>query len=208
MANYESVDTSYTSSDFTEPTDMTFEQMYAVYYDDLVIYMRNHFQNLPEADHAEIVQDSMIKAMMNFDEYSDIGQNRKAWLYRITKNTALDRIRMYNRRKTDPSSETFEFTQISDRGAEKQYGDIELSESYAEGLDHIARILTDKERENGLYATFYLYAIEELQYTEIANRLGIEEGTVKSRISRIKRRLMFDAAMREYLGKEPINQES
>lgn len=205
MANFESPTISYDLSvEPAEPADMTFEQMYAAYYDSLVGFMKYKYPNLPESEHAEVIQDGMIKAMTHYDEYQDTGFSRKAWLYQIIKRTALDRLRANGRRTAEPSSDMHQFENYVDTNTDADFANVE----YHDILDHVAKVLTDKDVENGWYATFYLYAVKDMTYDAIAATLGLERGTVASRINRIRKRLILNTALREYANQEPLESKS
>ncbi|MGD2101670.1 MAG: RNA polymerase sigma factor, partial [Acidimicrobiia bacterium] len=59
-----------------------------------------------------------------------------------------------------------------------------LAESAGERINQALSRLSRRDRD-----TLLLYALEDLSYSEIAEALGIPEGTVGSRISRARRQI-------------------
>ncbi|MCL2080750.1 MAG: sigma-70 family RNA polymerase sigma factor [Oscillospiraceae bacterium] len=107
------------------------------------------------------------------------------WLYRLTINAAIDALRRSKRKSAVPFSALGEPEQVldipDDRGAPDEKAELgELKEALAEAL----KTLSDEHR-----AVFILRAVHELSYTEIAEILDLEEGTVKSRLSRAREKL-------------------
>ena len=143
---------------------------------------------LRDAEEAhDVVQEVLIKAMREprfFEEEFKI----QAWLYRVTRNLCFNLVRdrrrreviLYGQRRSevaanDPLESVFE----GERQREIMAAVDLLSAAHAE-------ILT-------------LRYYEDLSYAEIADRLGIRLGTVMSRLSRARERLLAvigqDAAM-------------
>jgi len=107
------------------------------------------------------------------------------WLYRLTINTSIDFLRAAKRRNVTPFSALGEPDQVlivpdTRNSPEKEAELSELKEALAEAL----KTLSDEHR-----AVFILRAVHELSYTEIAEILELEEGTVKSRLSRARDKL-------------------
>ena len=139
-----------------------------------------------EEDAFDMSQEAFIKA------YNSIGNFRgdsrfSVWLYRLTTNVCLDFLRAENRK--NHSSLTY----LSDEDDDKEL-DIpderfspetiaekkELREAVHKGLMSLP---------NDYRAILLLREIDGLSYDEIAKILSLEEGTVKSRIFRARKRL-------------------
>lgn len=144
--------------------------------------------------------------------YSDLGSFRgdsrlSVWLYRVTYNLCIDLLRKQKRRPT------VSLTLETEEGeAEMEFPDTrylpetelerrELQSAVREALSR----LSEEHRRILLMREF-----EDLSYTEIARLLGIQEGTVKSRIARARERVAkylvkngtFSASVRHNHGKE------
>jgi RNA polymerase sigma-70 factor (ECF subfamily) len=107
------------------------------------------------------------------------------WLYRLTINVSIDFLRTAKRKGATPFSALGEPDQVlvvpdTRHSPEKEAELSELKEALAEAL----KTLSDEHR-----AVFILRAVHELSYTEIAEILELEEGTVKSRLSRARDKL-------------------
>lgn len=126
----------------------------------------------------DVVQEVFIKAMREPRLY-DADFKIQAWLYRVTRNLCFNLVRDRRRRDTllqvgpkpgtttlDPLDAVFE--------SERQDEILEAVES-----------LTPDHRDI-LMLRYY----EDLSYAEIADRLGIKLGTVMSRLSRARDRLL------------------
>ena len=139
-----------------------------------------------EEDAYDLSQDAFLKAFTGLSSFR--GDCKfSSWLYKLTTNLCLDFIRKRNRHKVIPL--TFE-----DEDGESEYLEIpdetyapeprteqkQLRESVREGLNK----LPPQQRE-----ILVLREIGGLRYDEISRQLNIEEGTVKSRIFRARKKL-------------------
>lgn len=126
---------------------------------------------LDDRDAAEdAVQDAMVKA------YRSIGRFRaeatlSTWLYRIVANTCYDRL---NRRKREGWVDL-------DQAEEPAAG------GRAELRHHLRRAMAGLTPK--LKTCFVLYAQEGYKQREIAEMLGLQEGTVKAHVFRAKEQL-------------------
>jgi RNA polymerase sigma-70 factor (ECF subfamily) len=122
-------------------------------------------------DAKDIMQDGFIKVFQKIDQFGDKG-SFEGWVRRIMINTALEKYRsqvtMFSLDERMP---------VSDEGVQSTVID-NLS---AEDLLGLIRQLTPKYR-----MVFNLYAIEGYNHKEIAELLGISEGTSKSNLSRAR----------------------
>ncbi|MDR0839196.1 MAG: sigma-70 family RNA polymerase sigma factor [Oscillospiraceae bacterium] len=138
-------------------------------------------------DALDVSQDAFLRA------YTAIGKFRadarfSVWMYRITYNICLDRLRK-TRRRSETSLESEEGEpelQIPDLSPlpEERAVSRETAKLVRAGLDSLPPKLR---------AALVMREVNELSYAEIAASTGAREGTVKSRISRAR------AALAEYL---------
>ena len=102
-------------------------------------------------------------------------QNRKAWLIRVVRNYALDRLRETNSRGEVPISEVVQSAALT--------ADASSAYEQADILRHIPRLLTPRElacvqlRQKGL------------SYEEIGDTLKISQGTVGALLTRALKKL-------------------
>lgn len=137
-------------------------------------------------DAADISQEAFLKAFTNLSGFR--GDSKfSSWLYKLTTNLCLDHLRKRNRHKVlpltfedeDGNEETMEIPDDScspETEAERR----ELQAQVREGLSQ----LPPMQRE-----ILVLREIGGMSYEEISQQLQIEEGTVKSRIFRARKKL-------------------
>jgi len=127
---------------------------------------------------ADICQEVFIKLFRNLDKFND-GENFTAWLLAVTRNYCIDHWRKHYK--------NYEQHQELD---EKLLPVKETPEEGALSADnraYLRRMLLKLDPD--LRYILILRDIEELSYAEIARKLQIPEGTVKSRINRARLRL-------------------
>jgi RNA polymerase sigma factor (sigma-70 family) len=125
--------------------------------------------NAEEAE--DIVQEGFIKVFKKMDSFRSEG-SFEGWIRRIFVNTAIEHFRRKN--YLQPVTEKEEST------VEGKY--LSVLDSLAE-KDIIALI---QQLSPGYRAVFNMYVIEGYTHREIADILGISEGTSKSQLSRAK----------------------
>lgn len=125
------------------------------------------------ADSEDILQESFIKVFRNMKQYKDSGQ-LGGWIHRITVNTAIE---YYRKQKSIAK-------QINDL---KLDTDTEVSSELFQTIDLESLLDKIQNLPNGYRVVFNLYAIEGYNHREIAERLGISEGTSKSQFARAKK---------------------
>ena len=137
-------------------------------------------------DAADMTQEAFIKAYNSLQAFR--GDSKfSVWLYRIVSNVCLDFLRSKNRRPTVSLSVE------DDDGEDTQLDVADESQSPELLLD---RKLTRESVRRGLDSLppdyrqiLLLREVQGLSYDEIAQALGLEVGTVKSRIFRARKRL-------------------
>lgn len=139
-----------------------------------------------EQDAYDLSQDAFLKAYTNLAVFR--GDSKfSSWLYKLTTNVCLDFLRKRSRQKTVPIAyETDdgeqEYLQIPDDtfSPETEAERKELRDSVRNALAQ----LPPGQRE-----ILVLRELGQLSYEEIADRLNLEPGTVKSRIFRARKKL-------------------
>lgn len=131
--------------------------------------------NVQDAD--DLLQDTLVRAFESIDTQYKQGTNLKAWTMRIAHNRFMDICRRATTRsdnqqtleleaRNKPASldplENYEFKEISDAFEE-------LPEKYRRSL--------------------FLIAVEQFNYSEVADILEVPVGTVKSRVARARKLL-------------------
>lgn len=137
-------------------------------------------------DAADMTQEAFLRA------YRAIGSFRgdsklSVWLYRLTQNVCIDFLRSKGRKPTvsltveNEADEVQELDVADDRfDPEEQYQRKALRDAVRRGLDS----LPEEYR-----AILVLREINGLSYAEIGEQLQLEEGTVKSRLFRARKKL-------------------
>lgn len=135
-------------------------------------YMEN------DADTRDMLQEAFIKMYRNLRSYK--GESSfETWFTRIVINCCLDELR--KRKVRGESSDIEEHLHISEPRTVE--GDV-LAEERRKAVLRAVNSLSEDFR-----SIIILREFEGLSYGEVAQVLGIEEGTVKSRLNRAKRRL-------------------
>lgn len=141
-----------------------------------------------EVDAEDLVQETLLKAYRSFDRFEK-GTNAKAWLFKIMTNTFIN-----NYRAKQKESTSISFDDVDDSYLHSQLRD-KPSETGNPERDFYNKIL-DKdvvEAIEKLPAEFRMVVVlafnEGFAYQEIADILGIQVGTVKSRLHRGRKML-------------------
>ena len=103
----------------------------------------------------------------------------KAWLYRVTSNLCFNLVRNKKRR-----SAILDAAKMSDRSDADQLADIFSDERRTEVLKAISTL--SEEHQNILMMRYY----NDLSYKELSEVLDVKLGTVMSRLSRARSKLL------------------
>lgn len=135
-------------------------------------------------DAFDVSQEAFLKAYKNLGSFR-FESGFSAWLYRLTYNAAMDFIR----RNRDPRT----FSMTTDEGGELDLPVEDtglLPEEAAERSDLRRRV---REAVDRLPAdkreVIVMREFNGMSYEAIAEALGVEEGTVKSRLARARKKL-------------------
>lgn len=128
-------------------------------------------------DAEDLMQESFIQIFSNISKYK-IERNFEGWCHRIAINLCLKSIRK-NKNKFFTSELEHLTNEIDESNDDLE--SIHLSAAMA--LEELSKLPT------GYRLVFNMYAIDEMSHKEIAEQLGISEGTSRSQYSRAKQQL-------------------
>jgi len=155
-------------------------------------------------DAADLVQETYLKAFRFFDKF-ERGTNCKAWLFRILKNSYINRYR-----KTSKEPDVVGYDVVEDFYETIRDPNIAASapeeEVFSNAMDDlVARAIEELPEE--FSTVVILCDIEEITYEEIADFVDCPIGTVRSRLHRARKMLasrLYDYAReRGYGSGEP-----
>jgi RNA polymerase sigma-70 factor, ECF subfamily len=130
-----------------------------------------------DQDAEEILNDSFLKVFLNLDKYDD-KKAFKSWLRTIVVNTAIDYFRRNRQQPVLTAYEEIEKQQQID------FNEDIISAISAEEILALVRQLSPVYR-----MVFSMYVIDGYPHKEIAEKLGIKEGTSKSNLQDARRKL-------------------
>lgn len=150
--------------------------------------LRNFARGLTGApDQADdLVQASLEKALRNPDGFSP-GTRLDAWMFRIIRNTWIDMLRARRHGAIDDPEAAANV--MGEDGRATTEARLHLAE--------VRRAMAGLPEEQR--CVLMLVCVEGMRYREVAEALGIPEGTVMSRLSRARRALaerLMDAPTR------------
>lgn len=140
-----------------------------------------------ESDAEDASQDAFIRAYNSLRSFR--GDSKfSVWLYRLTSNICIDYLRSRSRRQT--VSLTVDDDECED-GEEFSIPDERFSPDGCLDRNELRRAIGDglQQLSPEYRRTLVLREINGLSYEEIGRALNIEEGTVKSRIFRARKKL-------------------
>jgi RNA polymerase sigma factor (sigma-70 family) len=138
--------------------------------DPMFLVCRRYVKNREDAE--EVLLDGFYKFFRNLDSFNYMGEAAlQAWIKKIMINECLMLLRKKNAFRM--------VTEISET-------EITLEEDFLNRLSATEILQLILQLPVGYRTVFNLYAVEGLGHAEIANLLGIAEGTSKSQLSKAK----------------------
>ncbi len=140
-------------------------------------------------DADDLVSDTMLRAFQRWEQYR-LGTNMRAWLFTILYHAFVSRKRRIDAREVQPlededGREIFEA--VGDADPESTFYDSFLDEDIVAAIQR----LPDEYRD-----AVVMSDLHGLKYAEIAQILGVPEGTIKSRLFRGRR--LLQVQLRDY----------
>ena len=140
------------------------------------------------ADAEDLVQDAMVKAYAAFDQYKP-GTNLRAWLFRILRNTYINKYRKEQRRPPTADAGELQDWQLAKAASHDSVGllsaEVEALAALPEGTVREALM----ELPEDYRIAVFLADVEGFSYKEIAQIMDTPTGTVMSRLHRGRSRL-------------------
>ena len=133
-------------------------------------------------DAEDLVSDTFLRALERWEQYH-LGTNIRAWLFTILYHVFVSRKRRIDAREVQQPEDTegwAMFEAVGEADPESRFYDSFLDEEVTRAI----RALPEEYR-----AAVVLSDLQGLRYAEIADALGVPEGTVKSRLFRGRRLL-------------------
>ncbi|NUQ21892.1 MAG: sigma-70 family RNA polymerase sigma factor [Gemmatimonadaceae bacterium] len=133
-------------------------------------------------DAEDLVGDTILRAFERWDQYR-LGTNIRAWLFTILYHVFVSRKRRVDAREVHAPEDAdgwSAFEAVGEIDPEGRFYDSFLDDEITQAID----ALPDEYR-----TAVVLSDLHELRYAEIAEILGVPEGTVKSRLFRGRRLL-------------------
>lgn len=156
-----------------------FDQLYDRHHRSVFLLVRQYFRQRERAE--EVFQEIFMKVLERLDRYQSEG-SFKAWLFTVSRNHCIDRLRYQARRPETPASalgDPDEGGNILEQAAntagsqEEQIYDHQLASYLQEALEKIP----EEQRE-----TFLLKESGGLTFEEISQMMGVSVNTAKSRM--------------------------
>lgn len=150
-----------------------FEQLYADYFA-MVYQMSKGFVRGEQSLAKDLTQEVFFNIWRSLDRFRGTAEY-KTWIYRITVNTCLRYLSNSRNLRTVDLSDVAVSNHTTDK-------DQPADPAYQSLYDAIGQL-------NEVDRLIIMMVLDELQYPEIAEVMGISEGNLRVKIHRIKKRL-------------------
>jgi RNA polymerase sigma-70 factor (ECF subfamily) len=137
-----------------------------------------------ESDADDLVQEAFVRAYSAAPKF----QGKSAiytWLYGIMRNIQLDR---WRRKKREPMLTDFSDFDIEDDSFEEESTRVDVIKQEIKGLDPTASEVIE------------LHYFKEMSVEDIAKKLGLAQGTVKSRLFHARKKLKDKKSLQDVMG--------
>jgi RNA polymerase sigma-70 factor (ECF subfamily) len=152
-----------------------YTKLYNIYKPKLTFVIKQYFKDIDTIE--EVLQQTFIRICEKIGTYANTG-SFEGWLVMIAKNKSIDHFRKQNVEIGLIDNVHLTFNPFSE---EELNEDIEVNSNL---IKECVNQLTPAYRE-----VFDLYVIQEYQHKEIAEMLGITEGSSKSNLFKAKNKI-------------------
>ena len=144
-------------------------------------------RNLQYADAVEVTQEVLSRVAQSIRQWNPDHQKStfRGWLYRITRNLTIDFLRQASRDRLRAG----DGTSLSDVAEPSESESMEFRAEYERQLFHWAAERLKPRIKTRNWDAFWMSTVEGLPIEQVAQRLGIECGTIYVARSRIMSRL-------------------
>jgi RNA polymerase sigma factor (sigma-70 family) len=156
-----------------------FSLVYERYFDDIFRYVAKRIGAEAAGD---VAADVFIAAFEKRERYDTSRSMCRPWLYGIASNLVRDHLRRQKRR-----GRAYLRAAVIDAGDDQSMGDAEARAAAALMVPEINAALG--KLNAGDREVLLLFALADLSYEDIAEALDIPIGTVRSRLSRARKRM-------------------
>lgn len=138
-------------------------------------HLQNYALSLTQdpSDASDLVQDCVLKALEHRQRYHS-GTHMRRWLFTILRNRYFDGWRKKDRRGTHIPIEACQSAGLSQPGSQDDWMEVRECERKLAKVRSSDRII------------LLLSVFSSLSHREIADRVGMAEGTIRSRLSRTR----------------------
>jgi RNA polymerase sigma-70 factor, ECF subfamily len=157
-----------------------------------LVYSICNLSAISNQDADDLAQEAFIKIWMNLPTYDPQRGGLRSWIALLTRNLRIDRFRRHKQeRLTDSMDENWDASGAVTMAAQLQDANRSPHESaFSNEVTAIVSRATD-EITPAMREVVALRLLHELDNDEIAHRLRIPEGTVRSRFNRGRIQLAF-----------------
>lgn len=164
-----------------------FEQLISQY--ERKVYNLAYRLTSSHEDASDVAQEAFIRAYSSLPEFRG-DSSFATWLFRIVNNACLDELRKRKRQRVTSLDETFT---MEDGEVDRQLAIADEADGPEQALERVEVQRTVQESINALDEEYRVVVvmrdIQGYSYNEIADALGINLGTVKSRLNRARNAL-------------------
>lgn len=175
------------SSSAEEPAALAADLLFRRHHKDVLRIVRRMLgPNASEHDVEDVAQQTFINAYRSLPKFRG-DSKASTWLYRITISTVLMHLRSWKRRKQ--LLQKFIASWLTEAAPEDPEACVGRRQELAHAWKHLEKLSAKKR------VVFVLYEVEGLSCPEIAEVLGVEPGTVNTRLYHARKELV--SAMRK-----------
>ncbi len=170
--------------------DAQFEEIMRTYQREIINFHYRFVGNRYAAE--DLAQETFVKAYFKFSTLED-GAKLKSWLYQIARRTVIDHYRKNKKYENDVSFDGAILAQF----ASTERGNVEEEVIDAERSRELQNCIQKLGNEDQKIIKLLYY--EGFSYSEIADLIGVNQNTLKSKLHRARKALLVVMQSNKYL---------